>query len=372
MAGVKVPYLNFPEEYRRYQKQMLGAVTRILERGDFIMGNDVATFESEFAKLSGTRHAIGVANGTDALVLALKVLGIGPGDEVLTAANSFLATAAAIALVGAKPVFADVEDDQGISPKAIEKAIGPKTKALLPVHLTGRCCDLTPILKIATKHHLHVIEDAAQSVGASVDGIKAGGGGILGCFSLHPLKNLNACGDAGIITTNDDGLANRLRLLRNHGLKNRDEVDFWGVNSRLDSLQAAILLTRLPVLASTIEKRRALAKRYTDALSKFVRCPSDSANRPHTYHVYVIQTQHRDELKDFLAARGIDTKIHYPIPIHLQKAAAYLEYHPGSLPNTERQAKQILSLPINQYLSEEQLDWVIESVRAFFSKLSSI
>lgn len=365
MPKVTVPYVDFPEEFRRNKESILSAVTAVLEKGDFILGDAVTQFEKEFAAICNVKHAISVANGTDAIILVLKALNIGAGDEVITASNSWISSASAIALVGATPVFADVESDQNISPTAIEKAITQRTKAILPVHLTGRCARMNEILAIAKKHGIPVIEDAAQAVTAEVNGVKAGAMGIAGCFSLHPLKNLNAVGDAGIITTNDDELAHKLRLLRHHGLKNREEVEFWGYNSRLDTVQAAVLRSRLPNLKGYLQKRRENARFYDEALRGCVRIPQDSSERPHTYHVYVIQTEHRDELKAFLQERGIETKVHYPIPIHQQKAAAYLKVPVGSLPVTEKQAREILSLPIHPYLSAQQLQYVADAIREF-------
>ncbi len=366
MTQIKVPYTNFGIEFENQRAELMPAIERVFEVGDFILGEEVSRFESRFKELCGVRHAISVANGTDAIILALKSLGIGPGDEVITAANSWISSTASIALVGATPVFADVDDDQNISPDAIERKISSKTKAILPIHLTGRCARMREIMNLASRHRLSVIEDAAQAVMARVGDNFSGSLGTVGCFSLHPLKNLNAAGDAGILTTNDDFLAQKLRGLRAHGLKNRDEVAFWGFNSRLDTIQAAILNVRIGKLDQLIETKVKNARFYTRELSKMVQCPSDDSERPHTYHVYVIQTDRRNELHDFLCSRGIETKIHYPIPIHLQEAARYLGYELGSLPVTERQANRILSLPCNPYLSKDQMNWVVESIRTFF------
>lgn len=363
---MRVPYVGFVEEFRQQRGSVLAAVTAVLERGDFILGDEVREFEDKFAALCGVKHAISVANGTDAILLTLRALGIGEGDEVITAANTWISTAAAIALAGARPVFADVESDQNISPAAIARAITPRTKAILPVHLGGRCASLGEILELGRRHGVPVIEDAAQAVTARCGDRVAGSAGTAGCFSLHPLKNLNAAGDAGVITTGDAELAGALRLLRHHGLRTRDEAERWGFNSRLDTLQAAVLLSRLPGLTEYLARRRAIAHKYTEALCGYVQCPIDTVDRPHTYHVYVIQTEGRNALREFLAGRGIETKVHYPIPIHRQPAARYLGYEMGSLPETERQAARILSLPVHPYLSEAQTDFVVASVRDFF------
>jgi dTDP-4-amino-4,6-dideoxygalactose transaminase len=362
---MRVPYVDFPSQFLSQRDSILAALHGVFEKGDFILGKDVELFEQEFAKICGARHAISVANGTDALILALKALKIGPGDEVITAPNSWVSSASSIALVGAKPVFVDVREDQNIDPSLLEAAITSKTKAIMPVHLTGRCARMPEIMTIARKHKLFVIEDAAQSVTASIAGQIAGSIGDINCFSLHPLKNLNAAGDAGVMTTNDDELAEHLRLLRNHGLKNREEVVFWGYNSRLDTMQAALLRLRLGDLESIVQCRRENAKIYQSELAKIVEIPSEESDEFHTYHVFVVQTDKRDQLQRFLGDRGIETKIHYPIPIHLQEAARELGYEKGSFPVTERQAKRILSLPIHQFLSQDQIQWVIESIRRF-------
>lgn len=365
-----VPYVDFPGQYREMRQEILSAVEGVFTRGDYILGEEVSAFESSFAALCGVKFAVSVANGTDALVLALKVLGVGTGDEVITVPNSFIATAASIALVGAKPVFVDVDEDFLMDPALVEKAITSRTKVLMPVHLTGRCADMDPVLSLAKNKGLEVVEDAAQSVGSLYKGRPAGSLGILGCFSLHPLKNLNAVGDAGIISTNDFGLAEKLKLFRNHGLKNREESVFWGHNSRLDTIQAAVLNQRMSRLNDVIKRRRLIAEKYRQALSPFVTCPRDISGEEglHTYHVFIVQSDQRDSLKDYLAMRGVETKIHYPIPIHLQKAAVGLGYMAGSFPVSERQAKRMLSLPIHPLLTDKDVTQVIEAVIDFYKK----
>ena len=363
---MRVPYVNFVKQFQESREETMAAFEAVMLRGDFILGKEVTEFETEFARLCGVKHAIGVANGTDSLIMCMRAIGIGPGDEVITTSNSWISSASSIALIGATPVFVDVAQDQNMDPALLEKAITKKTKCIMPVHLTGRCARMPEILKIAKKHNIPVLEDAAQAIGAKVGGINAGAGGYFSSFSLHPLKNLNATGDAGIITTNDSEMAHKLKMLRNHGMRNRDEIDFWGYNSRLDTIQAAVLLPRLRKLPEVIEKRRALAKRYVAGLSEIVECPIERDDEFHTYHVFVIQCDRRSELQAFLQERGIETKIHYPIPIHLQKAAESLGYKRGDLPVTERQMSRILSLPINQYLSLEQVDSVVESIREFY------
>jgi dTDP-4-amino-4,6-dideoxygalactose transaminase len=360
----RVPYTDFPEQFRQSKADTLGIVERIFSRGSFILGEEVEALEKDFARYCGVAHAVGVANGTDAIALVLKALGIGPGHEVITAPNSFVATAGAIRQAGARPVFVDVRDDFNLDPTRLESAITPNTRALMPVHLTGQCADMDPILEIAKRHGLPVIEDAAQSVGGRYRGRTAGSFGAAACFSFHPLKNLNAAGDAGIITTDDAALASQLRQLRNHGLKSRNEVAQWGFNSRLDALQAALLRHRLQGLGEVVSKRRRLADRYRTAL-RGVELPVVHPNAEHVYHLFVVQTDRRDDLQRFLSERGIETKIHYPIPIHLQAAARELGLGLGSFPVAEAQAGRILSLPIHQFLTDSQADWVARSVGEF-------
>ena len=364
---MKVPYVNFPAQFAESQTETMSAIQKVFEKGEFILGSQVEAFEKEFAEISNVKHAVAVANGTDSLIIALKHYGIGTGDEVITASNSWISSASSIALVGATPVFVDVADDQNIDPSLIEAAITPRTKAIMPVHLTGRCAPMTEIMAIAEKHKLVVIEDAAQAVCAKVDKYTAGNAGHVASFSLHPLKNLNAFGDAGILTTNDDEVAKSFRLWRNHGLKNRDEIIQWGYNSRLDAVQAAVLRTRLPRLDSWIEKRRKNAQQYFQQLEGLVQLPYEKKNEKHTYHVFVVQCDKRDELKNYLEAEGVETKIHYPIPIHMQEAARALGYKKGSLPKTELQAQRILSLPVNQYLTEDQIDYICGKIKKFYS-----
>lgn len=367
MTAFFVPYIDFPAQFKSSRRKILKSIEGVFKRGDFILGAQVDTFEKRFAKLCGVRHAIGVANGTDALVMAMKALDIGDGDEVITAPNSFIASASSIALTCARPKFVDVKPDMTLNADLLERAITPRTRAVMPVHLTGKCAAMDPILAVARRHKLHVIEDAAQSAGALYKSRPAGSFGIMGCFSLHPLKNLNAAGDAGVIVTNDSSLNEKLRLFRNHGLRTRDEVSFWGFNSRLDTIQAAVLNCRLNDLQKTIRARRAIARQYRQALSKYVECPPVGPHDHHTYHVFVIQADHRDELQEFLKTQGVDTRIHYPIPIHLQPSAAYLGHKPGDFPVCERQSKRILSLPVHQCMTAAQIRRVCESVKAFYS-----
>lgn len=362
----KIPYINLTEPHRRLKAELLEAVGRVLDCGGFILGEEVAAFEKEFAAYCGTRYAVGVANGTDAITLALKALGIGPGDEVITAPNSFLASASGIALAGARPVFVDVRDDFNLDPSLLEAAITPRTRAILPVHLTGRPADMDAILAVARKHKLAVVEDAAQAVGARYRNQRVGSFGVAGCFSLHPLKNLSACGDGGVITTNDEAVYRHLLKARNHGLRSRDECEFWSLNSRLDALQAALVRVKLPHLDAWTEARRRNAAFYRERLGKVAQTPTELAHEFCVYHTFIIQTDRRDELQRHLAERGIETKIHYPIAIHAQDAARSLGYRPGSFPVAERQVGRILSLPVFPELTAAQLEAVATAVCSFY------
>jgi dTDP-4-amino-4,6-dideoxygalactose transaminase len=290
-------------------------------------------------------------------------LGIGPGDEVITAPNSFIATASAIVQVGATPVFADVLPDQNIDPARVAAAITPRTRAILPVHLSGRTAHMPELLELGRRHDLRVIEDAAQAIDARRNGKAAGTFGDLGCFSCHPLKNLNAAGDAGFILADDAELAQRLRRLRSNGLIDRETALEWGVVSRLDSVQAAVLLERLPALDGVTEARRGNAQRYRELLDGIPQLflPPCRPEEHNVFHTFVIQVDRRDELQDFLRERGIGTAIHYKIPIHLQPAARALGHGPGSFPVAERQATRILSLPVHQFLTPADLEYVASS-----------
>lgn len=365
---MKVPYIDIVGQHKELYPEIERSIRKVFRRGDFVSGEEVGLLEKKFAQYCGTKYAVALNSGTDALFLSMKALGIGRGDEVITCPNSFLASATSIIASGAKPVFCDVLEDQGMDPNKLEEAITKNTKAIMPVHLTGKVADMRQILKIAKKHNLYVIEDAAQAIGGEYRGRRAGSFGTMGCFSLHPLKTLNACGDGGMITTNDEKLDITLRQLRNIGLKNRDESDIWGYNSRLDTIQAAIVLTKFKYLDRWINRRRKNAAFYTKHLRGVVVCPGERGYERHSYHVYVIQTDRRDELKKYLATKDVDTKVHYPIPIHLQKVAKRLNYKRGDFPVAERQAEQILSLPIHQYLSQKQLTYVVKMIKLYCSR----
>lgn len=361
----EIPYINLKAQHEALKPAILEAVGKVLDHADFILGKEVVQFEERLATYCGTKYAVGVNSGTDALILALKAYGIGEGDEVITAPNSFLATALAIRAVSAKPVFVDIQEDLNINPHLIERAITARTKAIIPIHLTGKPAKMKPILELARARNLKVIEDAAQAIGAEYYGKKVGSLGNAGCFSFHPLKTLNACGDAGAITTDDEGLANCLRQLRNIGLKNRDESEVWGFNSRLDTLQAAILNVKMNYFEEWTTARRGNAHFYRERLGECVVVPSEEPNTRHVYHTFVIQTDRRDPLQAHLTDKGIGSKIHYPIPIHLQSCSKDLGYKRGDFPVCERSVTRILSLPVYQGLTPEELNTIVDAVIAF-------
>ncbi|MCP4006205.1 MAG: DegT/DnrJ/EryC1/StrS family aminotransferase [bacterium] len=338
-------------------------VRRVVEHGQYILGPEVAELESSLAEYLGVAHVIGVNSGTDALVLALSTHRIGPGDEVITPSHTFLATTAAICARGATPVFADVDPrTMVICAKSVEERITSRTRALLPVHLNGFPCDMPALQAIAETHGLALIEDAAQALGATRDGRKTGSWGM-GCFSLHPLKVLGACGDAGFIATNDEAHAERLRQLHNIGLRNRDEAAQLGVNSRLDTLQAAILLAKLPHVESWIEARDEHARAYRAALGEYVTLPPEEPGVRSVHCPFVIQIEEgRDRIRKSLLDQGIDTKVHYPIPAHRQEP--FRSFHKHPLPTTERLVETILSLPSTPELSAKQRDRIIERLES--------
>lgn len=348
---------------------ILDAIRAHLTTCQFTLGPEVDQFERTFAQLIQGRFAIGVSSGTDALTLSLRALGIGHGDEVITAANTFIATVGAIHATGARPVLADVTPYYTIDPALIERAITPRTKALIPVHLTGEPADMDAVLEIAARHGLAVVEDACQAIGAVYRGRSVGTMGRLAGFSLHPLKNLNVWGDAGIITTNDSSLNERLRLLRNHGLKNRDEVEILGYNSRLDSIQAIVGNWLIPQAQDITNQRIANAARYDDAFAALEGHLALPLRRPdvrRVFHLYQAYARDRDALLRYLRQEGIEAKVHYPIPLPLQRGLAHLGYRPGDFPETERQAASLITLPVDQHMSDDEIAYTIETVRGFY------
>ncbi|MFC1824517.1 DegT/DnrJ/EryC1/StrS family aminotransferase [Thermodesulfobacteriota bacterium] len=364
---MKVKYLDLPGQFN--DEGLWELLKKQFQTCQFIMGPELEAFESHFSRLCGTVFALGVSSGTDAIFLALKALGIGLGDEVITIPNSFIATAGAIVASGSKPVFVDVGPDYNIDVDLIRQAITPRTKAIMPVHLTGNPADMPRIMGIARENHCYVIEDAAQAVTALIEGQTVGSFGNIGCFSLHPLKNLNVCGDGGVLTTNSEAVYKKLDLLRNHGLKNRDEIEIFGYNSRMDTIKAAVANYFIEHLETVTKKRQRNALIYDKGLKEaeeFVIIPPRRKGVKQVFHTYVVQVEKRDELVAFLYERGVETRIHYPIPIHLQKPCKKFGYHKGDFPVCEMQSGKILSLPIHQYLSEQQINYVIDMIMKFY------
>jgi len=341
------------------------ALEQVLDDGWFVLGKQGEGFEREFADFCGVAHCVGVGSGTEAIHLALLACGVEPGDDVVTVSLTAVPTASAISFAGARPVFVDV-DPRGFNmdPSRLEDAITPKTRAIIPVHLYGQMADMDPILEVARRRGIPVIEDACQAHGAEYRGRRAGSIGALAAFSFYPTKNLGACGDGGAVTTDDPEIADRLQLLRNYGQRKRYYHESKGFNSRLDEMQAAILRAKLRRLDRWNEARRKKAALY-NSLLKGVLCPTEAEYARHVYHQYVIRTAHRDDLKRFLADQGIGTLIHYPVPVHLQEAYRDLGLSRGALPVTERCAEEILSLPLYPELPDEQISEVAEAINRF-------
>ena len=367
-----IPLVDLNAQYGPLESQILGRIQKVLRKMHLFLGENVREFEESFSSFCGTSHGIGVGSGTDALVLSLRALGVAPGDEVITVSHTFVATAEAIVLVGARPVFVDIDAvTMTMDASLIERAITTRTKAIIPVHLYGHPANMDPIMDIARRHDLRVIEDACQSHGATYRDQPAGSIGDAACFSFYYSKNLGAYGEAGIIVTNNDEMAEAVKVLRDHGSSKKYVHESVGYNSRLDEIQAAILCAKLPGLRTWNNRRRELAEMYTDRLRSLpLATPSEEEWAKSVYHLYVIRTQQRDSLLEWLHDRGIMAGIHYPIPVHLQEA--YAEYAPiGGLPVTEKLASEILSLPIYPELSDEQLEEVVTGVQSYFSQNGS-
>jgi dTDP-4-amino-4,6-dideoxygalactose transaminase len=365
-------FLDLKAQFATIRDEVMAAVVRVMESQQFILGPEVQQFEEEIATKLGSKHAVGCASGTDALILALMAAEIGAGDEVITTPFSFVATAGSIAYVGAKPVFVDIDPaTYNINPARIEAAITPKTRAIMPVHLFGLPADMNPILNIARDHKLAVIEDAAQAIGARYNGHFVGTLGDFGCFSFFPSKNLGGAGDGGLITTNDAAMAERLRMLRVHGSKKKYFHDMNGTNSRLDAMQAAILRVKLKHLDSWADARRAHAERYRrlfDAhkLGSLVTCPPAPPAQFHpVYNQFTIRSRFRDELKEFLRQARVPCEIYYPLCLHLQRAFTQLGHRPGDFPAAETASKEVLSLPIFPEMSGAQQDQVTKTIADF-------
>lgn len=343
-------------------------IEKLIQVGDYTLGAEVNRFESRFAEIVGTKFALGVGSGTDALFLSLRALDLQPGDEVITTPYTFYATIGAIVTAGGRPVFVDVKEDYNIDPKKIEAAITPKTKAILPVHWSGNPCDMDEITALAEKYRLPIVEDSCHGIMAKYKGRGLGSFGF-GCFSMHPLKNLNVWGDGGVICTNDEGTYKKLSLLRNHGLINRDQCEVWAYNSRLDTLQAIVANHLLDKIAHITDARIENAQYYDQALGSIsgIKVPPRSPDKKAVYHIYVIQAERRNELQDHLVKSGVDAKVHYPIPMHLQPAAKPWGYKVGDFPRAESICNSVISLPVHEFITPEQRTFVVERVKEFYS-----
>jgi dTDP-4-amino-4,6-dideoxygalactose transaminase len=364
-----IPWASPLAQYRAHQAPIQSAINRVLDSGTYILGTEVEAFETAFAEYCGGGHAIGVASGTDALILALKALGIGPGDEVITVSHTAVATVAAIMAVGATPVLVDIDEIYlTLDPAVLDRAATPRSKAVIAVHLYGQAADLDPIASFAHEHKLVLIEDCAQACGGRYRGKRLGSIGAIGCFSFYPTKNLGAIGDGGIVVTRDSKIAERLRRLRQYGWDDARQTWEPGLNSRLDPLQAAILRAKLPHLDEDNAKRGEIARRYERGLQELpITTPKPREDTQHVYHHYVVACPNRDTLMAYLAEHRIGCAIHYPIPVHLQRGYAERAVFPaGGLPVTERVCRQILSLPLYPELSDADVDSVITTIRGFF------
>lgn len=362
-----IPLVDLTAQYHSIKVEIDAAVHATLESGHFILGPAVSKFEESIAAYLGVDHAIGLASGTDALVLALRALEIGPGDEVIVPAYTFFATAGTVMSVGATPIFVDIDPvTYEMDVAQIEARVTPKTKAIIPVHLYGHPTDMDPVLELARSHRLKVIEDNAQAFGATYRGRKTGSLGDIGCLSFFPTKNLGAFGDGGMVVTNHPALADRMRMLRTHGWKKKYYSEEVGYNSRLDALQAAILQAKLPHVDSWNEKRRAIAGRYSEQLARLgITIPVECDWGRHVYHLYIIRSDRRDELQAFLKQKGIASEVYYPLPPHLSTPCRKLGYHEGNFSHAERASHETVALPLYPELTEGQQEEVIAAVSEF-------
>ncbi len=365
---MKIPYVNLKKQYLSERSELLKIIDKTFLSGDWVGGDEVVKFENKIKNICGTKYALALNSGTDALTLSLYLLGVRRGDEVITPSNSFIASTATIIHLGAKPVFVDVKDDQNMNELEIENKITKKTKAIMPVHLTGRMCEMDKIIKISKKYKIPVVEDCAQAIMSKFKNKNSGSWGDVGCFSAHPLKNLNAMGDSGYLTTNNKELFLKAKSLRSHGMEeDRNNVKNFGHVSRMDNIQASILNYRLLNLKETIKKRRNNVNLYLKYLNfKNLYFKKETKDEFNTYHTFVIQAKKRNKLKKFLYDKGIGTAIHYPVPIHLQRASKELGYKKNEFPVTEKQAKTILTLPINQFLKKSEIIYISNQVNNFY------
>ena len=367
---MKVRYSYLKQQFENCD-DLWAELKAFVATGDFTLGKPLTEFENKFANLIGTKHAIGVNSGTDAIKLSLKAIGIGYEDEVITTANTFVATVGAIMELGAIPVFVDCDDSFCMDVSKLESAITSKTKAIVPVHYTGYMTDMRKVLPIARKYRLPVVEDACQSILGAIDNKNAGTWGNTGAFSLHPLKNLNVWSDGGVIVTDDDKIAQTLRLIRNHGMFDRDTIIIMGCNSRLDTIQAIVGNWLIPHTSDIADQRILNAKYYDDGLGKLeeISIPPRLKGFKIVYHLYIVFAKQRDELLKYCIEKGIQAKVHYPIPIYRQPALKHLGYKLGDFPVSDEHAKKIISFPCDQHLSVDEMDFVIKTVTEFYKKI---
>lgn len=361
-----VPFVYFSREYKFLKKQLNNKFNKLGSEGQYVLGEELKLFEENIKKLLKVKYVLGVGNWTEGMIILIKALGYKPNDEIITVSNSFIATCGAIAFAGLKPQLVDVDDDLNIDINQIEKKINKRTKAIMPVHLSGIPANMNALMKICKKYKLDLIEDAAHAFGTKLDRKSLGTIGDVGVFSLHPRKNFHVLGDGGLIVTNNKSIYDKLLLMRNHGLINRDESLIWGTNSRLDNLQAGFGNIMLKHINKWNKQQTNIAKKYTSNLKAIVQTPIYNSKKSNpTFHQYIIRTKYRDKLQNFLTKNKINTAIHYPFPIHSQKAFKN-QYGIIKLPNTEKFSKQILSLPINPFMKKKEIDYVIKKIKEFF------
>jgi dTDP-4-amino-4,6-dideoxygalactose transaminase len=367
---MKVPYNYLPMQFSDVDG-IFADWKKLIESTQFTLGSFVEKFEKEFAEFIGCRHVISTNTGTDALILALKAIGVGPGDEVISVPTTFFATTGAIVVVGARPVFVDIDDRYQIDVDHIQQAITPRTKAILPVHWGGASPDMTAIMKTAEDFGLKVVEDACMAPGGSIQGKHPGTFGHANAWSMHPLKPLNVMGDGGMVSTDDDTLAEWMRMYRNHGMIDRDHNAIWGVNMRLQPLQAVVANHVLKTVQETVEIRNRNAHILDEGLKEiadYIKVPPRPVGYRETFSLYMARFKKRDALMNYLIERGIEAKIHYPVPLHLQKAAEDRGYRRGDFPVAEKYAEEILTLPVHQYITENQIEYTLKQIKAFYSK----
>lgn len=363
---MKIPFNMLKPGYEKYRDEYIQAATRILDSGWYVLGQEVEAFESEFAEWLGLSHSVGLNSGLDALTLALRALDISKGDEVIVPANTYIATVLGVTQNGATPIFVEPDIYHNIDSEKIEKVITKKTKAILVVHLYGQPCGMDKIMETANSHDIPVVEDCAQSHGATYNEKLTGTFGKISCFSFFPTKNLGAFGDAGAIATDDEELANRIKMYRNYGSKEKYYNEVQGVNSRLDEIQAALLRVKLGHLEELNFEREKIAKRYLEKINNpLIQLPKVLPNTRHVWHLFVIQTEYRNGLQEYLASNGIGTQIHYPVPPHFSEAYTFLGYNKNSFPIAEREADRILSLPIFNGITENQIDYVCNTLNVW-------